>query len=186
MQLLHLSTVTLLSVRMVTLNTFAFVASPELTCSFRPLPVISALYPLKDTLTNADGEQVKLAEPQGSNLPAKGFVQGDNGYIAPTGASTEINIDPFFQPLAGSSTFSGLGWKRIIEYAFTYSGSGQMYNRSYFNGGPWLRFRGHLENISDNMLMGAVNASMEKHILFITARLVSMMPFLLLQNNTSH
>lgn len=138
-------------------NTFAFVASPELTVA---LTIAGDLCfnPLKDTLTNADGEQVKLAEPQGSNLPAKGFVQGDNGYIAPTGASTEINIDPSSSRLQVLQPFQAWDGNELLNMPLLIKAQGKCTTDHISMAGPWLRFRGHLENISDNMLMGAVNA----------------------------
>jgi aconitate hydratase len=138
-------------------NTFAFVASPELTVA---LTIAGDLCfnPLKDTLTNADGEQVKLAEPQGSNLPAKGFVQGDNGYIAPTSASTEINIDPSSSRLQVLQPFQAWDGNELLNMPLLIKAQGKCTTDHISMAGPWLRFRGHLENISDNMLMGAVNA----------------------------
>lgn len=138
-------------------NTYAFVASPELTMA---LTIAGDLCfnPLKDTLTNADGEQVMLDEPQGSNLPAKGFAQGDNGYVAPAGAEAEIKIDPASTRLQVLQPFTAWDGNELLNMPLLIKVQGKCTTDHISMAGPWLRFRGHLENISDNMLMGAVNA----------------------------
>ncbi|BEG97790.1 aconitate hydratase [Bacteroides sedimenti] len=138
-------------------NTYAFVASPELTMA---LTIAGDLCfnPMKDKLTNADGEQVMLDEPKGENLPIKGFAQGDSGYMAPAGAATEIKIDPASTRLQALQPFPAWDGNELLNMPLLIKAQGKCTTDHISMAGPWLRFRGHLENISDNMLMGAVNA----------------------------
>ncbi|WP_321424613.1 aconitate hydratase [uncultured Bacteroides sp.] len=138
-------------------NTYAFVASPELTVA---LTIAGDLCfnPLKDTLTNADGEQVKLEEPKGNNLPSEGFAQGDNGYVAPTGAAADIKINPESKRLQVLQPFPAWDGNELLNMPLLIKAQGKCTTDHISMAGPWLRFRGHLENISDNMLMGGVNA----------------------------
>jgi len=138
-------------------NTHAFVASPELTVA---LTIAGDLCfnPLKDTLTNADGEQVKLEEPKGNNLPAEGFAKGDDGYVAPTGDLAEIKINPESTRLQVLQPFPAWDGNELLNMPLLIKAQGKCTTDHISMAGPWLRFRGHLENISDNMLMGAVNA----------------------------
>lgn len=138
-------------------NTYAFVASPELTMA---LTIAGDLCfnPMKDKLTNADGEQVMLDEPNGENLPTKGFAQGDSGYLAPAGAATEIKIDPASTRLQVLQPFPAWDGNELLNMPLLIKAQGKCTTDHISMAGPWLRFRGHLENISDNMLMGAVNA----------------------------
>ena len=95
-------------------NTHAFVASPELTVA---LTIAGDLCfnPLKDTLTNADGKQVKLEEPKGSNLPAEGFAKGDDGYVAPSGDAAEIKINPESKRLQVLQPFSAWDGNELLN-----------------------------------------------------------------------
>jgi len=138
-------------------NTFAFVASPELTVA---LTIAGDLCfnPLKDTLTNADGEQVKLEEPKGNYLPSEGFAKGDDGYVAPTGDAAEIKINPESNRLQVLQPFQAWDGNELLNMPLLIKAQGKCTTDHISMAGPWLRFRGHLENISDNMLMGAVNA----------------------------
>ncbi|MCF2708274.1 aconitate hydratase [Bacteroides pyogenes] len=138
-------------------NTHAFVASPELTMA---LTIAGDLCfnPLKDSLVNKDGVEVKLAEPSGEDLPLKGFAPGDDGYIAPSGARSEISVNPDSQRLQLLAPFSAWDGKDLLHMPLLIKVQGKCTTDHISMAGPWLRFRGHLENISDNMLMGAVNA----------------------------
>lgn len=137
-------------------NTYAFVASPELTLA---LTIAGNLCfnPLTDTLTNAEGKQVKLEEPRGAIFPEKGFEVKDNGYQAPTGSAGEIRIDPASARLQKLEPFAPWDGNDLSGMPLLLKAEGKCTTDHISMAGPWLRFRGHLENISDNMLMGAVN-----------------------------
>jgi len=138
-------------------NTFAFVASPELTMA---LTIAGDLCfnPLTDTLTNEKGEQVKLPEPKGDELPTKGFVTDENGYLAPKGEKTKIDVNPKSERLQLLEPFAAWDGADLLSMSLLIKTQGKCTTDHISMAGPWLRFRGHLENISDNMLMGAVNA----------------------------
>ena len=138
-------------------NTHAFVASPELTLA---LTIAGDLCfnPLTDTLKTADGREVKLKEPEGTDFPPKGFEVKDNGYVAPTGKDAEVVINPCSNRLQVLKPFAAWDGKELIEMPLLLKAEGKCTTDHISMAGPWLRFRGHLENISDNMLMGAVNA----------------------------
>ncbi|MEN9447873.1 MAG: hypothetical protein RJA25_1163 [Bacteroidota bacterium] len=144
-------------------NTYAFVASPELVTA---LAIAGRLdfNPITDTLTNENGEQVKLDEPTGYELPPNGFAVEDAGYQAPAedGSSVEVVVNPTserLQLLAGFQPWEGTdlkGLKLLIK------AKGKCTTDHISMAGPWLRYRGHLDNISNNMLIGAVNAFNDK------------------------
>ena len=138
-------------------NTHAFVASPELTLA---LTIAGDLCfnPLTDTLKTADGREVKLKEPEGTDFPPKGFEVKDNGYVAPTGKDAEVVINLGSNRLQVLKPFVAWDGKELIEMPLLLKAEGKCTTDHISMAGPWLRFRGHLENISDNMLMGAVNA----------------------------
>ena len=138
-------------------NTHAFVASPELTLA---LTIAGDLCfnPLTDTLKTADGREVKLKEPEGTDFPPKGFEVKDNGYVAPTGKDAEVVINPGSNRLQVLKPFAAWDGKELIEMPLLLKAEGKCTTDHISMAGPWLRVRGHLENISDNMLMGAVNA----------------------------
>lgn len=138
-------------------NTHAFVASPELTLA---LTIAGDLCfnPLTDTLKTADGREVKLKEPEGTDFPPNGFDVKDKGYIAPTGGNIEVVINPGSNRLQALKPFAAWDGKDLIDMPLLLKAEGKCTTDHISMAGPWLRFRGHLENISDNMLMGAVNA----------------------------
>lgn len=137
-------------------NTYAFVASPELTMA---LTIAGDLCfnPLKDRMINHDGEKVKLSEPVGDELPMAGFISGDSGYIAPSGVNTEIKVNADSQRLQLLKPFPAWDGTDLFNMPLLIKVQGKCTTDHISMAGPWLRFRGHLENISDNMLMGAVN-----------------------------
>ena len=137
-------------------NTFAYVASPEITMA---LTIAGDLCfdPLRDTLVNAKGEVVKLSEPVGEELPAHGFIGGKEGYIAPGKGQTEITVNPHSQRLQLLTPFPAWDGMDLLNMPLLIKVQGKCTTDHISMAGPWLRFRGHLENISDNMLMGAVN-----------------------------
>ncbi len=144
-------------------NTHAFVASPELVAA---LTIAGDLCfnPMTDTLTNAKGEKVQLQEPIGLELPQKGFGVEDLGYIEPVAEGTivEVKIAPDSQRLQILQPFAVWDGKDIIEQPLLIKAKGKCTTDHISMAGPWLRFRGHLDNISDNMLIGAVNAFNDK------------------------
>jgi len=138
-------------------NTFAFVASPEITMA---LTIAGDLCfnPLTDKLKTEDGREVLLREPQGCDFPSKGFEVKDNGYIAPGNTNEEIRIDINSDRLQRLLAFSAPKEDELIHMPLLIKIAGKCTTDHISMAGPWLRFRGHLENISDNLLMGAVNA----------------------------
>ncbi len=138
-------------------NTYAFVASPELTMA---LTIAGDLCfnPLKDMLVNVNGEKVKLSEPVGEELPLKGFAEGSEGYTAPSNVKRDIVVDSQSQRLQLLTPFPAWDGDDLLNMPLLIKTQGKCTTDHISMAGPWLRFRGHLENISDNMLMGAVNA----------------------------
>lgn len=138
-------------------NTYAFVASPELTAA---LTIAGDLCfnPLTDSLETADGRKVSLKEPQGSKFPERGFEVKDNGYIAPGDGGEEIRINSDSKRLQRLQAFSVPTEEELMDMTLLIKTTGKCTTDHISMAGPWLRFRGHLENISDNLLMGAVNA----------------------------
>jgi len=139
-------------------NTHAFVGSPEMVAAI----AISGRLdfdPLNDTLLNQDGEQVKLDPPTGIELPPKGFDVKDNGYIEPVfdGSSIEISVSPTSERLQLLTPFEPIG-NEIKGAKLLIKAFGKCTTDHISMAGPWLRFRGHLDNISNNCLIGAVNA----------------------------
>lgn len=139
-------------------NTHAFVTSPELVTAFA-ISGDLAFNPLKDTLTNDKGEQVKLVEPKGYEMPPNGFSVEDAGYLAPSadGSQIEVNIDPNSNRLQKLAPFAPWDGKDYTELPLLIKAAGKCTTDHISMAGAWLRFRGHLDNISDNMLIGAVN-----------------------------
>jgi aconitate hydratase len=144
-------------------NTHTFIGSPEVVAA---LTIAGDLCfnPLKDTLLNDKGEKIKLQEPKGSELPANGFAVKDAGYVAPVadGHAMEINIDPDSKRLQKLEPFKAWDGKEILDQPLLIKVKGKCTTDHISMAGPWLRFRGHIDNISDNMLIGAVNIFNEK------------------------
>ncbi|MBR8534197.1 aconitate hydratase [Carboxylicivirga sediminis] len=139
-------------------NTFAFVGSPELVTA---LAIAGDLgfNPITDTLKNANGEEVKLDEPTGHELPPKGFDVEDAGYQAPAadGSDVEVVVDPESERLQLLTPFTPWDGKNITGARLLIKAKGKCTTDHISMAGPWLKFRGHLDNISNNMLIGAVN-----------------------------
>jgi len=142
-------------------NTHTFIGSPEIVAA---LTIAGDLCfnPMKDTLVNEKGENIKLQEPQGYELPPKGYAVEDAGYIAPASNDNEIMIDTQSKRLQRLQPFAVWDGKDLIEQPLLIKTKGKCTTDHISMAGPWLRFRGHLDNISDNMLIGAVNAFNEK------------------------
>ncbi len=140
-------------------NTHAFVTSPELVTA---LAIAGRLdfNPAKDTLTNKDGVEVKLDLPTGDELPTKGFDVEDPGYQAPAedGSDIEVNVSPESKRLQLLYPFEAWDKTNINGARLLIKAQGKCTTDHISMAGPWLRFRGHLDNISNNMLIGAVNA----------------------------
>ena len=139
-------------------NTHAFVASPELTAAIAIAGRLD-FNPLTDTLINENGEEVMLDEPTGWELPPKGFEVDDNGYLAPEadGSNIEVVVDPNSERLELLTPFEPIG-NEIKDAKLLIKAYGKCTTDHISMAGPWLRYRGHLDNISNNMLIGAVNA----------------------------
>lgn len=138
-------------------NTHAFVASPELTLA---LTIAGDLCfnPLTDKLKTKDGREIQLEEPSGDDFPTAGFAVEDNGYIAPGANKEDVRIAPDSNRLQALQPFPQWDGKDYIDLPLLLKAEGKCTTDHISMAGPWLRFRGHLENISDNMLMGAINA----------------------------
>jgi len=144
-------------------STHAFVASPEIVTALAMAGTI-AFNPLTDKLKNEKGEEVMLAEPTGFELPPKGFDVEDAGYQAPAedGSKVSVKVSPdskrlqLLYPFAAWEGIDIKGLKLLIK------AKGKCTTDHISMAGPWLKFRGHLDNISNNMLIGAVNFFNEK------------------------
>ncbi len=139
-------------------NTHGFVASPEITTAFAIAGDL-CFNPMTDYLINKDGEKVKLEEPQGIDFPAKGFAVEDNGYQAPAedGSSVVVNISPDSQRLQVLTPFDKWDGNDILDLNLLIKAKGKCTTDHISMAGPWLRYRGHLDNISNNLLIGAIN-----------------------------
>jgi aconitate hydratase len=144
-------------------NTFAFVASPEIVTALAIAGDLT-FNPISDTLVNEKGENVKLDEPQGIEMPLKGFAVEDNGYQAPAvdGSKIIIKVAPDSQRLQLLTPFNEWDGKNINGLRLLIKAKGKCTTDHISMAGPWLKYRGHLENISNNMLIGAVNFFNEK------------------------
>ena len=144
-------------------NTLAFVGSPELVTA---LAIAGDLgfNPITDKLINEDGEEVMLDEPTGNELPPKGFDAEDPGYQAPAadGSSVQVVVSPTSERLELLAPFTPWNGENIVGAKLLIKAFGKCTTDHISMAGPWLRFRGHLDNISNNMLIGAVNAFNQK------------------------
>lgn len=140
-------------------NTHAFVASPELVTAMTIAGKIT-FNPLIDTLTNDKGESVKLDEPKGVELPVKGFIGREAGYQAPAanGEQVEVVIAPGSERLQKLQPFDAWSGEDYTDLKLLIKTVGKTTTDHISMAGPWLKYRGHLENISENLLMGATNA----------------------------
>lgn len=139
-------------------NTFAFVGSPELVTALAIAGDLS-FNPLTDTLTNDKGEQVKLDEPSGYELPPRGFAVDDAGYQKPAedGSGVEVLVSPTSHRLQLLDPFKAWEGTDLKGLKLLIKAKGKCTTDHISMAGPWLKFRGHLDNISNNMLIGAVN-----------------------------
>jgi aconitate hydratase len=144
-------------------NTHAFVGSPELVTA---LSIAGSLdfNPLTDTLLNDKGEQVKLDPPTGDELPKNGFAVDDPGYQAPAadGSNVQVIVDPESKRLQILDPFPAWEGTDLKDLRLLIKAKGKCTTDHISMAGPWLKFRGHLDNISNNLLIGAVNYFNEK------------------------
>jgi aconitate hydratase len=140
-------------------NTYAFVASPEIVTALAIAGDLT-FNPMTDTLINKDGIAVKLDEPKGLELPANGYAVEDMGYQAPAadGSSVQVLIDPKSTRLQALSPFQAWDGQNITSLKLLIKAKGKCTTDHISMAGPWLKFRGHLDNISNNLLIGAVNS----------------------------
>jgi aconitate hydratase len=140
-------------------GTHSFVASPEIVIAFSLAGTLK-FNPITDTLTNDQGQLVKLQPPKGEELPKHGFDQGETGYIAPAadGSRVQIIVDPASKRLQLLQRFPAWEKEDLVGMRLLAKIEGKCTTDHISPAGKWLRFRGHLDNISDNMFTGAVNA----------------------------
>ncbi|EIE81180.1 hypothetical protein G6F46_000326 [Rhizopus delemar] len=143
--------------------THAFVASPEIVTALA-IAGDMTFNPITDSLTGADGKPFKLAPPNGNELPPKGYDAGENTYQAPPvdASSVDVKVDPKSNRLQLLSPFEKWDGKDITGVPILIKVKGKCTTDHISMAGPWLKYRGHLDNISNNMLIGAVNAANEK------------------------
>ncbi len=151
-------------------NTHAFVASPEMVAAIAIAGRLD-FNPLTDKLINENGEEVLLDEPTGWELPPKGFEVKENGYLAPSadGSNVEVVVSPDSERLELLTPFTPIG-NEIKGAKLLIKAFGKCTTDHISMAGPWLRYRGHLDNISNNCLIGAVNAY-NKHTNFVKSQL---------------
>ena len=140
-------------------NTHAFVSSPEMVMAIA-LSGRLDFNPITDTITNEDDDEIKLFPPNGDELPKNGFSVEENGYVDPPedGSDIEIIVNPDSQRLQLLEPFKPWNGENISNARLLIKAHGKCTTDHISMAGPWLRFRGHLDNISDNCLIGAVNA----------------------------
>jgi aconitate hydratase len=140
-------------------NTHAFVSSPEMVVAVAISGRLD-FNPITDELLNSHGEKIKLSEPTGFELPPNGFAVEDNGYQAPAidGSDVEVVVNPKSERLQLLTPFDAWGGDNLNNLQLLIKAKGKCTTDHISMAGPWLRFRGHLENISNNCLMGAINA----------------------------
>jgi len=144
-------------------NTLAFVGSPELVTALAIAGDLS-FNPLTDKLINEDGQEVMLDEPTGNELPPKGFDAEDPGFQAPSedGSGVQVVVSDTSERLQLLAPFEPWDGKNITGAKLLIKAFGKCTTDHISMAGPWLRFRGHLDNISNNMLIGAINAFNQK------------------------
>ena len=144
-------------------NTHAFVASPEMVAAIAISGRLD-FNPMEDTLINSEGQEVKLDPPQGLELPKLGFDVKENGYLEPIadGSGVVINVSKDSERLELLTPFDSWDLKNLNDLKLLIKADGKCTTDHISMAGPWLRYRGHLDNISNNCLIGAVNAFNQK------------------------
>ncbi|GAA0763831.1 aconitate hydratase [Psychroflexus lacisalsi] len=140
-------------------NTHAFVGSPEMVAAIAIAGRLD-FDPMNDTLINEDGEEVRLDAPKGIELPELGFDVEDNGFLAPKedGSSINIKVNPDSNRIQLLEPFDPWDGKNLTGAKLLIKAHGKCTTDHISMAGPWLKYRGHLDNISENCLIGAVNA----------------------------
>jgi aconitate hydratase len=140
-------------------NTFSFVASPDTVIAYALAGTLD-FNPLTDTIASDSGEPVKLEAPVGEELPAKGFDRGEDTFVAPSslGAGVSVAVDPKSDRLQLLDPFAPWDGKDYVDLPILVKAKGKCTTDHISAAGPWLKYRGHLENISGNLFLGAVNA----------------------------
>jgi aconitate hydratase len=140
-------------------NTLAFVTSPETVVALALAGTLD-FDPIAGTLTNDAGESVSLPEPIGMELPEAGFTSGDNTFVAPPedGSGVEVKVSPDSDRLQLLEPFAPWDGEDFLELPILLKAKGKCTTDHISMAGPWLKYRGHLENISGNLFLGAVNA----------------------------
>jgi aconitate hydratase len=140
-------------------ETLAFVASPEITTALAIAGSLS-FNPITDELVNEKGEKVKLDAPSGEELPPRGFDEGSAGFVAPAedGSKVEVKVDPKSDRLQLLTSFTPWAGKDLVDLPVLLKAFGKCTTDHISMAGPWLKYRGHLDNISNNMFIGAINA----------------------------
>jgi aconitate hydratase len=140
-------------------NTLAFVTSPETVVALALAGTLD-FNPLTDTLTNDAGEEVRLVVPVGEELPGAGFTPGESGFIAPPddGSGLEVVVSPDSDRLQLLEPFAAWDGQDYLDLPILLKAQGKCTTDHISMAGPWLKYRGHLENISGNLFLGAVNA----------------------------
>ena len=144
-------------------NTHAFVASPEIVTAFAIAGDLT-FNPMTDTLVNEEGKAVKLDEPSGIQLPPKGFEVKDPGFQAPAedGSQVQVVVRPDSERLQLLEPFAPWDGETLTNLKLLIKAKGKCTTDHISMAGPWLRYRGHLDNISNNMLTGAINSFNDK------------------------
>ncbi|MFZ4563545.1 MAG: aconitate hydratase [Bacteroidales bacterium] len=139
-------------------GTHSFIASPEIVTALTLAGTLN-FNPLKDTLLNASGQKVKLDEPVGFELPPNGFDVKDPGYLAPppNAQAVVVSVSPASDRLQLLEPFAAWDGKDVSAMRLLIKAKGKCTTDHISMAGPWLKYRGHLDNISNNLLMGAVN-----------------------------
>lgn len=140
-------------------ETLAFVASPEITTALAIAGSLS-FNPITDELVNEKGEKVKLDPPTGEELPLKGFDEGSSGFIPPAddGSKVDVKVDIKSERLQLLTPFTPWDGKDLSDLPVLLKAKGKCTTDHISMAGPWLKYRGHLDNISNNMFIGAINA----------------------------
>lgn len=141
--------------------THAFVTSPEIVTAFAIAGDLT-FNPEKDTLVGADGREIMLSPPEGDELPSKGYDPGVETYQAPKGATADVIVDPESTRLQLLTPFRPWDGKDLEDAVILIKAKGKCTTDHISMAGPWLKYRGHLDNISNNMLIGALNSENDK------------------------
>ncbi|HEX3203502.1 MAG TPA: aconitate hydratase [Nitrospiraceae bacterium] len=140
-------------------ETLSFLASPEIVTAYAFAGNL-AFDPVRGTLKSVDGKEVRFEPPQGEELPAKGFAKGEEGFVAPAenGDQVTVDIPPTSERLQLLKPFPRWDGKDFVKLPLLLKTKGKTTTDHISPAGPWLKFRGHLDKISDNMFLGATNA----------------------------